>query len=428
MTTLPPAPTLDDGLDVLQAYYDNVLNTDSALVETSNDVPTPIACVTEMLDKIPTSFWTRADIKILDPCCGCGNFPLVIYFKLLQHHTKEHILQHILYFNDLNGNRLERLKAVFGSEINVYQMDFLTLDVAHPFDLIVANPPYARLLPNGKRASKNHNLIGAFIEQSLSMLCPNGFLLYITPDNWMSFADRNTLILRLTELRIHHINIHTAKKYFKKIGSSFVWYLIENTKADAGDTITIDGVWKKTPYASTVRAEIRHFIPLYYTNIVQSIINKTLDDSSHGFFNVETSSDLHKYTKKTLLSATADIQHPYRLIHTPKQTVWSTRPHKFQEGHKVFLSTTSYYQAFVDDCGMTQSIAFVRCEHETEAIALCKVLGHPLYVFLNNICRYGNFNNIRVMQHFPLCRDYDKVYDTFGLTAEEIECVKQHTV
>ena len=428
MTTLPPAPTLDDGLDVLQAYYDNVLNTDSALVETSNDVPTPIACVTEMLDKIPTSFWTREEIKILDPCCGCGNFPLVIYFKLLQHHTKEHILQHILYFNDLNGNRLERLKAVFGSEINVYQTDFLTLDVAHPFDLIVANPPYARLLPNGKRASKNHNLIGAFIEQSLSMLRPRGFLLYITPDNWMSFADRNTLILRLTELRIHHINIHTAKKYFKTIGSSFVWYLIENTKAEADDTITIDGIWKKTSYTSTVRPEIRPFIPLYYTNIVQSIINKTLDDSSHGCFNVETSSDLHKYTKKALLSATEDTQHPYRLIHTPKQTVWSTRPHKFQEGHKVFLSTTSYYQAFVDDCGMTQSIAFVRCADEEEAKALCKVLGHPLYVFLNNICRYGNFNNIRVMQHFPLCLESDKVYDTFGLSNEEIECVEEHTV
>ena len=94
----------------------------------------------------------------------------------------------------------------------------------------------------------------------------------------------------------------------------------------------------------------------------------------------------------------------------------------------MFLSTTSYYQAFVDNCGMTQSIAFVRCADEEEAKALCKVLGHPLYVFLNNICRYGNFNNIRVMQHFPLCLESDKVYDTFGLTDEEIECVEEHTL
>ena len=207
-------PTLQDGFETLRKYYDEQLNTDVTLVETSNDVPTPIACVEEMLCKLPETFWERKDIKILDPCCGCGNFPMAMFFKLRQHHTKEHILQNILYFNDLNTNRLDRLRAVFDSDtLNVSNEDFLSFDAKVKFDLVVANPPYAKLLPNGKRASKNHNLIGAFIERSLSMLKPSGFLLYITPDNWMSFADRNTLIARLTELRIHHINIHTAKKY-----------------------------------------------------------------------------------------------------------------------------------------------------------------------------------------------------------------------
>ena len=57
----------------------------------------------------------------------------------------------------------------------------------------------------------------------------------------------------------------------------------------------------------------------------------------------------------------------YKLIHTPKQTVWSSRPHKYQDGFKVFISTTSYYGTFVDNCGMTQSIAFIMCKNETEA-------------------------------------------------------------
>ena len=54
----------------------------------------------------------------------------------------------------------------------------------------------------------------------------------------------------------------------------------------------------------------------------------------------------------------------YKLIHTPKQTVWANRPHKYQTGYKVFISTTTYYGVFVDKCGMTQSIAFIRCDNK----------------------------------------------------------------
>jgi len=210
-------PTIDDEYDIIKKYYNSILNQDSSLVETSNDEPTPIECVEEMINTIPESFWKRKDIKILDPCCGCGNFPFVIYFKLIKYHKKEYILENILYFNDINENRLNVLKTVFGCKLNMYKKDFLQLSIGIKFDLIVANPPYAKLLENGKRASKNHNLIGSFIKKSLILLREKGFLLYITPDNWMSYADRNSLITELTSLQIHYLSIHVAKKYFKKI-------------------------------------------------------------------------------------------------------------------------------------------------------------------------------------------------------------------
>ena len=44
------------------------------------------------------------------------------------------------------------------------------------FDAIVANPPYAKLLDNGKRSSKNHNLIKDFIEKALLQLKQNGLV------------------------------------------------------------------------------------------------------------------------------------------------------------------------------------------------------------------------------------------------------------
>ena len=408
----------------LKNYYDENLNKDDSLVKTSNDVPTPIDCVEEMITTIPEEFWMNSSIKILDPCCGCGNFFLAIYFKLLKYHSAEHIISNMLYFNDLNTDRLNVVKLIFGIRSNVTEKDFLVFDEDIKYDLIVANPPYAKLLPNGKRASKNHNMIGSFINKSLKILKEKGYLLYITPDNWMSFADRNTLIKTLTSLQIIHINIHSAKKkYFKKVGSSFTWYLIENIPSYKD--IVVEGIWKNKEYKSIVKSEQRSFIPLFYNKLIQSIINKTIDKANDKF-EVLTSSDLHKYTKKKLISKDKDEEHPYKLIHTPSQTVYASRPHKFQDGYKVFISTTTYYSTFVDNCGMTQSIAFVRCKNKKQAEKIQKILMHPMYRFINNICRYGNFNNIRILQNFPKCMNYKKVYETFDITKEEQEFIEKN--
>ena len=411
-----------DNYTIVKEYYDKNLNKNKDLVVTTNDEPTPIDCVEEMIDKVPEEFWKNKDIKILDPCCGCGNFPFVIYHKLLKYHDKSHILSNMLYFNDLNVDRINVMKKMFNCNLNIFTEDFLKINIKQKFDFIVANPPYAKLLENGKRASKNHNLIGLFIKKSLELLNPNGLLLYITPDNWMSYADRNTLICELTKLQIVYLNIHIAKKYFKKIGSSFVWYLIENTPYYK--PIEIEGIWNKKIYKDTVESEERKFIPLYYNNTIQSIMHKTIDNDKVPKFIVETTSDLHKYTKKQFISSTQDDVHKYKLIHTPKQVVWSSIPHKYQDGFKVFISTTSYYGTFVDRCGMTQSIAFIRCKNENQAKNISKVLNHPMYKFINDICRYGNFNNIRILQAFPFCDKYEDVYKKFCITQEEIKFIE----
>ena len=198
----------------LKEYYDKILNTKD--IKSPNDEPTPISCVEEMISKIPEELWHREDLKILDPCCGNGNFFLPIFYKLLQLKPKKQILEEILHFNDTDTSRLSIVKEVFKTAKNISNHDYLTTDLDQKFDLIVANPPYAKFQENGKRASKNHNLIASFLEKSLSQLKPDGYLLYITPDNWMSMSNRNTLISRLTSLQIIHLDIHTAKKYFKK--------------------------------------------------------------------------------------------------------------------------------------------------------------------------------------------------------------------
>ena len=77
---------------------------------------------------------------------------------------------------------------------------------------------------------------------------------------------------------------------------------------------------------------------------------------------------------------------------------------------------------------MTQSIVFILCLNEEQAQKYLQILQHPLYVFINNICRWGNFNNIRILQSFPIptieySGNHQEIYDHFNITKEEQEYI-----
>ena len=401
--------------DELVEYYDKILNKDRSTYTNSNDEPTPIGCIEMMLSKVPETFW-KPNMRILDPCTGNGNFLLVIWNILReQGFPDSKIFEDILVFNDLNLGRLDNVKKNFPESV-VWNKDFLSKDfTTEKFDMIVANPPYARMQKDGSRASKNHSLVKDFIQKSLDILNEGGILVYIVPNSWMSISDRNKLIYTLTKYQFHWLDINGSKKWFPKIGSSFTWFVLEKTPSYKNFIVSVK--YKNIEYVDTVQSEIRSYIPLFYNSIVQSILRKTIDKDNLKF-KIETTSDLHKTTKKHLISTEENEEYKYKLIHTPKQTVWASRPHKFQEGYKVFLSLTDKYKIFIDDCGMTQSVAFIRCKNKSEAKQYKQVLENYLYIFINNICRYGNFNNIRILQKFPYTIEEDP-YETFGISEEE---------
>ena len=254
-----------------------------------------------------------------------------------------------------------------------------------------------------------------FIRKALSITKKGGYILFICPNNWMSFSDRNDLPRLLSQHQFLHLNISEVKKWFPKIGSSFTWFLLKKSPNENPFTVKNSYVLKDSQEVTLDRNA--NFIPLYYSNTVRNIFNKTVN--SNGLkYAIQTSSDLHRYTKQALLSEQKDDKHPYKLVHTPKQVVWSRRPHKYQETWKVFISLTDRYRCFVDQCGSTQSVAFVQCKSEKGAYKVKADLESEVFLFLNNVTRYGNFNNVRVLQHFPLL-------DAIDLTTDEYEFVKR---
>lgn len=414
--------------NLLKKYINEKLNKDKTSFKTTNDEPTPVECAEEMLGYIPVEFWEKNDISILDPCSGYGNLLVPVYNYLKQNHTDKDILENILHFNEINTQRIDILKKIFEYKtfnLNITNLDFLKFNNDIKYDLQIVNPPYAKfneiIDSNGikrmKRASKNHTLVRDFIQKSLDICKDGGYIIYIVPNNWMSLADRNKIIKDLTQYQFIHLDIAACKKYFPKIGSSFTYFIIK--KIPFYKDFTVKCLYNKKNYTSMVKSQKRDFIPLLYSNMVQSILNKVLNSANEKLL-IETTSDLHKYTKKHLINKNCDETFKYRLIHTDKQTVYASRAHKYQMGWKVFLSTTGKWNIFIDnDCGMTQSIAFVRVGNKEEATKIKKILDHNLYRFINNICRWGNFNCIRILQRMPKPQNIDDIYSSFDITDDE---------
>lgn len=388
----------------IEAYFD-VLNEDKTHFASSNDICTPIALIKEMVDKVPKKFWKRDNLRVLDCCCGNGNFHAYISTKTSLDN---------LYFNEISDIRIQNVYKYFGHNIHMTKQDFLEYDENDKYDLIVANPPYAKFTDDGKRAAKNHNLARLFIEKALKCTKENGYILFIVPDNWMSFSDRNTLPQLLTQYQFRFLSIHTPKKFFPTVGSTFTYFLLQ--KSPNKDPFLVANGYKIRDKQTVKMSTGLNFIPLYCSNLVMGILDKTVNDNSIEKYAVETSSDLHKHNKGHLFSDTQDATHQYKLWHTPRQCYWSEQAHKYQEGWKVFISLTTQYETFIDECGMSQSIAFIRCKDKEEAQRINEELNNPLYVFINNITRYGNFGNNRVLERLPVL---SKVH----LTDEEKEFI-----
>jgi len=75
------------------------------------EIPTPPSLVDEMLDKMPSEFWTKPQ-KVFEPCCGKGNFVIAIFdrfYKGLEPLIEDAvergkvIMTQCIYFADCNA-------------------------------------------------------------------------------------------------------------------------------------------------------------------------------------------------------------------------------------------------------------------------------------------------------------------------------------
>ena len=70
-------------------------------IDDTGEVFTPIELCVEMVNEIPLDIIQNPQSKFLDNSAGNGNFLVALKIKLLNYHTEEHVLNHMLYAVEL---------------------------------------------------------------------------------------------------------------------------------------------------------------------------------------------------------------------------------------------------------------------------------------------------------------------------------------
>lgn len=360
----------------------NKLNEDETHYNSNDDVCTPMDCVKVMIDYIPNELWQRKKVKILDPCCGNGNFGAYCRFKTNIDN---------IWFNELNIKRLENCKKLLKPKNNLHEDFFnLTGEWANNFDLIMANPPYSG------GGNKNQSLSNKFIEKSIDMLNDGGYLCYVTPNNWMTYNSNNTTLKKLLTEGSFIIIDNDVKKYFPKVGSSFT-IIIWQKNVFNNKTYIVNNFLKKDIQKDVIIPKNLKFIPLYISQIILDIIPKIISDKRNKF---DYRCDLHNFTKRDLLSDTKDANFKYRTIHTLRKTRYSIKKQDIYDKWIIIVPLSTYYIPIIEtNTNITQSVGYIPFDTENEAREYLKKITKPEYKLIIHLTRYGNFNNIMVLRY-----------------------------
>jgi len=111
------------------------------------------------------------------------------------------------------------------------------------------------------------------LQKALQLTNDDGYLVFILPDNWMSYADRNTLPQELTKYQILTLNIGEAKHWFPGVGSSFTYFVIKKTPNN-GQTKT--KIISNKGINETIIDSGIPCIPLEYNETIRSLFNKVV--------------------------------------------------------------------------------------------------------------------------------------------------------
>ncbi|BEG57576.1 MTS domain-containing protein/DNA methyltrasferase [Helicobacter sp. NHP21005] len=335
-----------DNYGHLKVRYDTI-NKDLAHAVSRDDICTPMACVERMLDYLPQELWRRKNLKILDPCVGNGNF--VAYAKC------KTSLENI-HCNELSKQRFLNCVDILNPK-HITNQNFFDINTPNTYDLIMANPPYSG------GGNKNRSLSNRFIEHAIDLLKDQGFLCFVTPNNWMTYNNNNTTLKKLLSCGSFLVLDNDIKKYFKGIGSSFVVFVWQKGVFGC-ETFVKNGFLQRDCQRVKIPKDLP-FLPLYLSDEILSLVKKCIGQENNAF---TYRCDLHNFTQKDKLSDTADSTFQYETIHTPKKTRYAKIKQDIYDKWIIVIPLSTYFLPYIKHhANTTQSVGYIAFENEKDA-------------------------------------------------------------
>ena len=344
------------------------------------EVFTPISLIEEMLDKLPSEVWNNPNLKWLDPAAGIGNFPIVIYLRLMkglsedipdEEARRRHILEKMLFMVEINPNNVSTLNRIFCGDkycLNIFEGSFIDgndIDgrpyerVFNPkmeFDVVVGNPPY-----NKGGTGTGNSIWPLFVSKSLNeWLIEGGYLLYVHPRGWRQINSKVGNIMK--EKQIIYLNMNSVNKGLEtfKCATDYDYYLIENTSVYK-ETKIVD--YKNENYQYMINKELK-FIPNHSLNEVFDLIHNVEDN---GFM---SSKSVYE-TRRKWMSKNQSNEYKYPCVYSinSKNVISKKWSNRNDNGHFgitkfIFSNGNGSYKDYNGEYGLTEWAYAIKCKKE----------------------------------------------------------------
>lgn len=250
------------GDDLLGLLYMSLSNL--GLRKTNGSYYTPSTIVDSLVSKSLESFSEVALPKIVDPCCGSGNFLIKLFIAERSHlldrglsleEAETRLLQECLVACDIDTTavalakiNLELLREAPIAFPLTYQIecrntlenygDLFAQSNRGNFDLVIGNPPWGYSFTQEEvdvfkeqftTAQASLESFCLFLEYGLNLLKPNGILAYVLPEallNVQLHMPIRKLLLETTEI----LSIELLGQQFSKVFTPTITLIVRNSK------------------------------------------------------------------------------------------------------------------------------------------------------------------------------------------------------
>jgi hypothetical protein len=430
----------NSNLRKLSEHIDKYLIPQELEKKTNAEISTPYKLRQEMLDKIPSEFWSSPK-KVFEPCSGKGGFVIDIVHRFMEGMKEDVVdekerykivVEECLYFSDINPTNIFICKLLLDPyseySLKYNEGDTLELDIREKwdvegFDAVIGNPPYSTNPSNPDNKPIYNKFIEKYIDNCVLML-------FVVPSRWFVGGKgldkfREFMMRRRDIAMIEHED--DAKKWF---GNNVeikggVNYFLKDAMYE-GDCVFNNCVYNLSRYDCVVK-------PMYHTIIDLTLNTESIDKLYMGrCFNVETNDKRLKDAGSTKcfvskLKSNNRVKYIDNYTMSDVNRFWKVITSRAAHG-----SFSGFGEMFVGSPETIHTGSYVsfKVDDEEKALSLLSYMKTKFANYMLSIRKISQDINQATCKWIPLVpldrtwTDND-VYEYFNFTQEQIDLIEK---